>query len=92
VQTPAWHVADVGHEVLQSPHAYASVCVSTQPLLHSVRPAGHAHVPLVQVVPDVQVVQLAPQLALSVRGSTQFAPHMIRGGVHVETHDPPLHT
>jgi hypothetical protein len=63
-QRPAVHAAVEGamaeHVVPQAPQLLLSVCSSTHMPPHTDIPDGQAHWPLWQVLPPVQVPQLAP--------------------------------
>jgi hypothetical protein len=68
----------------------------TQAPLHTVSPAGHAHVPLVHDAPVAQAVPHAPQLATVLSGVSQplaaLPSQFPKPGRHDKTvHAPPAH-
>lgn len=88
VHVPVEHTCIDAHLFPQEPQLLGSPCVLVHtppqrwPLLK------HTHWPIWQVVPPLQTMPQAPQLALSVCSSTQAAPHCVCPVVQLEVHLP----
>lgn len=76
LQVPATHAELASHTFPHVPQSVAEVCVSTHSPAHcvGVELGQVAQLPVTQCCDEVQVAPQAPQLALSVIGSTHAAP------------------
>jgi hypothetical protein len=96
-ETPShvdWPFAGTGQDTPQlEPQLLTDVLLMQVPPQLCV-PAGHAQVPLWQVMPPLHALPHAPQLALSVDSLTQVPPHIVLPAMHAHApllQAPPAH-